>query len=1480
MPIWWPDSEIIGDRIDQAKRAWEGATSNIAGIIQQPDLLGYARGNFEEAVSPIISGLSQSVETDQRVNQARAMFDQATAGIGQTFSDLGTGLSDFNRRATEGLNTRAAQYEAERPGNPLAVPLGAAGDLAQGYETTRRGTQTAIESLTGQGRFREQPNDLGRQLGAGLDVATTPFTALPRTMTEGVRRMGAPEEVQNATQGVYSLLGPGGAVGSVANAGRLALAGAGAGALIGAGSQIAQGRGPSEVLRGGLEGAAVGANVGEMVPMADRFIRQLPGGQRVGEAIQRLITEERGSFEIPEPLARRISELRDQIGSRIDRTAEIEEQLGRIQEQRAALQETLNAGKIEIPSYRRGSPFAGQRLSQADLYELARRSELNPHAPGWWQAMDAETVRLYRQEAKARRGPPPPTPEQEVKALRAQERELAREAKDLDQQLLQDYNRETKLNERVEQLRARQPMVDAGQTPRVQQAVQEITAIRNSDVSGAEKNAAIRAVFDRYPDLTDAERAAMRAGTPRQRPQAGPGSPVPPARPPEAGRVQYPESPGLNPQSEVPIRPGGVEIPPGQRAMGEGNMPTGQESQPPLGDIRRQAVPPVRPGGGDVPTAPPPEGVGIMAPGRPAGTPQMGMEGMPPTREGTVYPERVAGIEPAPAPEGIGIMSTPRTPLDVPVRRGVVDPEAAAAVQPAPPEPGIGIMSTPRTPLEPSVRRGMVDPAAAAAVQPVPAPEGVGIMSTPRSPLEPPTRVGDVLTENLPSGPRGDVGPNPQGQPSAAQLAREPNRLPEAGQPPAARVEPGTDPQLAMPLEATDPPALTRGGRRKWEQMVKEAEATGMSREAAEQSVNARINDWRATMPRERLSPDLREPDPLATFQEQARRLSDARYRVILLSNPATAVRDIISNAINIPRLYARTAIGAGIEGGAQRLGRLQAGERATTMSQLSGLTRGIREGSTQALEEAWHVITQGGTTTAQDLPDTGRGLKRLPFEFGYRIRIAADTLITNMVERAASYSMAYREADRANFNPGSPEWTRYAEDTARRIQGRMQQMRLEAAREGRKVEQGGTAPRQASATPDLTGRDLGEDAIGQLAKEAFGVARRAVFQQQTGKLTSIVGGTRRDGLLSWVVPFFNTTANISAEGLTMNPLTGPLGTSIDIARAAAGRGPYGVARGTKNAGSMLTRTDTAAVLPMSQRIAEHGIGALAAVTGGILAANGLITDLGPPDASVRRRMMDEGWRPGAIRTPNGYVPIAQLLGPLASPLLFGVALHSIHNRGQGMPKADIIREFLLAQEGQWAQGSGLRDYYELLNAVLSPDPDEKWRSIERMATNVAGQYVNPGILRTITQATDPVIRDPRNIVERLMVGVPGLSGNVEPRRTETGRTIRRGAGETGIMAFSPIQQIERQQATRRYPGSRDAAMDAEITSALNAVRNWERDPTQYARPTARQRSLYARFDQTQSDLYVERARAERVRRRQRANESEWEALGFRMPGS
>ena len=400
-----------------------------------------------------------------------------------------------------------------------------------------------------------------------------------------------------------------------------------------------------------------------------------------------------------------------------------------------------------------------------------------------------------------------------------------------------------------------------------------------------------------------------------------------------------------------------------------------------------------------------------------------------------------------------------------------------------------------------------------------------------------------------------------------------------------------------------------------------------------------------------------------------------------------------MANTINIGRLYGRTIIASGIE----FVQRMPVEQRATTGSQVTALNRGMREGGAQGVKEAWDVFMHGYSRSQEARraggaanPDVGdeyfRGTGWVLPALGYRIRLAADALVVNVGERMASYSMGYREADRAGLKGGTGAHTEYAENVARHVQGEMERIR-QSLKPGERVPQGGVTPRKAPpATYEQAGQ-FGEKTTpagasikspfgerldyNALAREAFATSRDLAYQRNLGAATEAIADVRmKIPLMQAVVAFFRTSSRISQDMIQMDPVLGTIGTTQDAVKAAFGKGPWAAVKGDP-ASNIFARSRDAHSLPLSQRLADQAMGVMIATAGAALTANGVLTGPGPNDAAVKRKMMNEGWRPGAFAVPDGeggiqgYIPLARLVGAYAMPLLTGASIYEMFTRDE-----------------------------------------------------------------------------------------------------------------------------------------------------------------------------------------------------------------------
>ena len=373
--------------------------------------------------------------------------------------------------------------------------------------------------------------------------------------------------------------------------------------------------------------------------------------------------------------------------------------------------------------------------------------------------------------------------------------------------------------------------------------------------------------------------------------------------------------------------------------------------------------------------------------------------------------------------------------------------------------------------------------------------------------------------------------------------------------------------------QASRPPfALTEEGQAKRAELIAENVKLGIPEEAAAAQVDRYIEvlDQAGQVP----APYIASRDlfrRLATGRgtrdqavEVAKRAGDLANRTRysgMLSNPAGALVDIASNALNIPLTYNRIVQASVMEGVGERLGKIRPEERSAVLAELDGLNQGLLAGTVDGMRDALRVMVKGGRPVRAEQPKgLVEGPAGLALEFGQRMRIAADVLFSEVGERMAANALGIREASREGLRYGSGDFRRRAADLSGAIR-----MRLVAGG----VEQGGVLPAAGKTNVEK---------VEQLAAEALAMSKRGIFQSDLGSTAKAIEDVRGTYVTRFAVPFYRTMANVAAQGVGMTPGAGQLGIAADlVASKAFGKGAY-------KAGNAFTTTNTAAVLPASHR--------------------------------------------------------------------------------------------------------------------------------------------------------------------------------------------------------------------------------------------------------------------------------------------------------
>lgn len=267
------------------------------------------------------------------------------------------------------------------------------------------------------------------------------------------------------------------------------------------------------------------------------------------------------------------------------------------------------------------------------------------------------------------------------------------------------------------------------------------------------------------------------------------------------------------------------------------------------------------------------------------------------------------------------------------------------------------------------------------------------------------------------------------------------------------------------------------------------------------------------------------------------------------------------------------------------------------------------------------------------------------------------------------------------------------------------------------------------------------------IRQQADTFATRTVFQERPGQIAQLLQvAAQKFPPLSFVVPFIKTPANIMRQGLEFSPA----GFLMQAARQQGRAGTQAQAR---------VAAGTAAA------------GALA-----YYAATGRLSGDGPRDREQRAALMESGWRPNSVRIGDQWVSY-QLFQPVSvQAAVIANAFEAWQDQG-AKPKAaaDVIASTLAKSGRSFLDQSFLQGLADLVEALEEPD---------RFAPRYAGRFASSmvplsGAVRTVQQATDPVVRSPKGAAETFQSGLPGYSEQVQARIDRFGEVVTREGGAT-----------------------------------------------------------------------------------------------------
>jgi hypothetical protein len=268
-------------------------------------------------------------------------------------------------------------------------------------------------------------------------------------------------------------------------------------------------------------------------------------------------------------------------------------------------------------------------------------------------------------------------------------------------------------------------------------------------------------------------------------------------------------------------------------------------------------------------------------------------------------------------------------------------------------------------------------------------------------------------------------------------------------------------------------------------------------------------------------------------------------------------------------------------------------------------------------------------------------------------------------------------------------------------------------------------------------------------------MGKRAGLRQDPGHVSQALIALRQDvhigpvQPLRFVIPFITTPVNLMKVGVEYSPL--------GFVRAI----------GAKGAGR-------------SEAIARAALGSAAMGYFAQEFAAGNVTAGPPQNPAEKDAFYAQGKIPYAVRVGGTWYSFSRL-EPIATPLKWTAALMQTAEESKGKSWDVTASKMVFALARYMEDSTYLQGLSDLVDALQ--DPNKAASFVENIVTGF-----NPAIVRRVTQANDPFIRDPRNIVEQIEATLPYLNEQVPVRQTAFGEPAKRTEGKQGISGvISPV---------------------------------------------------------------------------------------------
>lgn len=285
------------------------------------------------------------------------------------------------------------------------------------------------------------------------------------------------------------------------------------------------------------------------------------------------------------------------------------------------------------------------------------------------------------------------------------------------------------------------------------------------------------------------------------------------------------------------------------------------------------------------------------------------------------------------------------------------------------------------------------------------------------------------------------------------------------------------------------------------------------------------------------------------------------------------------------------------------------------------------------------------------------------------------------------------------------------------------------------------------------------------LADRALAAARETTFTtplskdrgplSALGKMTS--DATNAYPPLKLVIPFVRTPTNIMQYVFDRVPFA-----------------PSSQRTAVQNRLSQLFDAERKALSSASQEEQADALGRLATgsifATAGFMAAmNGGITGGGPTDTKQRKIKEQTGWQPYSIKVGDSYISYRRL-DPFASFLGITADLVDIMQQGdeeQRKDAMDVALGVVMSVSKNITSKTYLQGIRDVTGLLFEPEMYAKG-----FAEKTIASLIVPNVAAQFARAGQGEMTDIRNLTDAIKARVPGMSGEVPPRRNMLGEPI------------------------------------------------------------------------------------------------------------